>query len=258
MNLYWFQRSSNFIFNDLSDELESAGFSGILFPCSSYGDDPFISIARNINSEKSIKYMVAIRPYTISPQYLSRISNSINKISHGRTLINFVSGWIYDHEKNIGGIHGKTTDASSSVERSNYLIEYINTVEQMGAEGPDFYVSVTNPIVFEKTKKHKVIIPYSWYKENKFDLSQVKAMISICPVIRKTNEELIGLKKDTDPQDVAFFTEEEFRDFFNEAKSVGIDGLLMFENTDNTEKNIIIGLISSLLKKEDPTSKDVR
>jgi len=248
MKFYWFQRSTDFVFENLSEELEDAGFAGILFPCSSYGDDPFVSISRNINPKRKIKYMVAVRPYTISAQYLRRISQAIGKISKDRVLINFVSGWIYESEKSAGGIYGNINDTSSSIERSNYLIGYIEKLSEMKDQDLDFYVSVTNSTVFEKTKNNKVIIPYSWYKENRFDLSEVKYMISLCAVIRKTQAEIDKIKTDYTAQDIAFFTEEEFVCFLNESQSKGIDGILIFEETPDTEKNIIVGLISDFVK----------
>lgn len=258
MKFYWFQRSSDFVFENLSEELEEAGFYGILFPCSSYGDDPFVSISRNINPERKIKYMVAIRPYTISVQYLKRISQAIDRISNGRILINFVSGWIYENEKSVGGIYGNINDMSSSIERSNYLISYIEKLSQMKEQGLDFYVSVTNSTVFEKTKSNKVIIPYSWYQENKFDLSEVTYMISLCPVIRKTQQEIDQIKTTYSAQDIAFFTEEEFMCFLTESQSKGINGILIFEETPNTEKNIIVSLINDFVKNLSTSTEGVR
>lgn len=243
MQLFWFQRWDNFNFKEISEEIESSGFDGILFPYSSYGEDHFISIAKNMDATKKIKYMVAIRPYVISSQYLYKIMKSINKISHGRVLINFVSGWIYDDEKTLGGVHGSINDLSSNIDRSNYLIDYIETINKMKDQLIDFYVSVTNSTVFEKTKGNKVIVPYSWYKQKKFDLSKSDVMISICPVIRKTKEEIDKLKDYPLSQDTAFFTEEEFSIFLNDLQLNNINGLLIFENSKNIENENIKRLI---------------
>jgi alkanesulfonate monooxygenase SsuD/methylene tetrahydromethanopterin reductase-like flavin-dependent oxidoreductase (luciferase family) len=248
MQLFWFQRWSNFDFQKLSNKIESCGFDGILFPYLSYGEDCFISIAKNIDISAKIKYMVAIRPYTISPQYLFKIVKAINGISKDRILINFVSGWIYDEEKKLGGVHGEINDLSSNIDRSNYLIDYIKTVNKMDSDLLNFYVSVTNNIVFEKTKDNKYIIPYSWYKEKKFGLSESNTMISICPVIRKTREEIDNLKDYPLAQDVEFFTEEEFLEFLNIIESNGINGLLIFESSENIENENILRLIKQYKK----------
>lgn len=244
MKLFWFQRWNNFNFKDLSNEVENAGFDGILFPYCSHDDDYFISIAKNIEQNKNIKYMVAIRPYTISPQYINKIVKSINKISNNRVLINFVSGWIDTNEKSLGGIHGDINDLSSNIDRSNYLADYIDVLNNMKSNKINFYVSVTNSAVFEKTKNNKVIIPYIWYKQGKFDLSGVTAMISICPIIRKTKEDIDKIKGSPVSQESVYFTEDEFMAFLKDINKKNISGLLIFEDLENIEKENIMRVIS--------------
>jgi hypothetical protein len=56
-------------------------------------------LARDIDLTKKIKYMIALRPYNISPQYLTMINQSINQIMPDRLQINFISGYIKPHEK---------------------------------------------------------------------------------------------------------------------------------------------------------------
>jgi alkanesulfonate monooxygenase SsuD/methylene tetrahydromethanopterin reductase-like flavin-dependent oxidoreductase (luciferase family) len=244
MKLFWFQRWKSFDFKELSNEVENAGFDGILFPYSSHDDDYFIPIATNIEPDKNIKYMVAIRPYTISPQYINQIVKSINKISNDRVLINFVSGWVYENEKNLGGIHGDINNLSSNIDRSNYLADYIDVVNNMKRNKINFYVSVTNSVMLEKTKNNKVIIPYIWYKQGKFDLSGVTAMISICPIIRKTKEEIDKIKNNSESQESVYFTEDEFMKFLNDINEKNIDGLLIFEDSENIEKENIMKIIN--------------
>lgn len=244
MRLFWFQRWKSFDFKDLSDEMENAGFDGILFPYSSHDDDYFIPIATNIEKDKNIKYMVAIRPYTISPQYINKIIKSINKISKDRVMINFVSGWIYENEKSLGGICGNINNSSSNIDRSNYLADYIDVLKNMKGNSVNFYVSVTNSILFEKTKDNKIIIPYNLYKQEKIDLSEAKAMISICPIIRKTKEDIDKIKNNSMSEKSAYFTEDEFMVFLNDINKKNINGLLIFEDSENAEKENIINAIS--------------
>lgn len=243
MKLFWFQRFNNFNFKQLSKEMEESGFFGILFPYSAFDSDYFISIAKDIEVENKIKYMIAIRPYTISAQYLLRLIRGINKISNNRILINFVSGWVYDNEKKMGGIHSSVDDLSSNIEKSNYMCDYLNIVNNMNTDEFNFYVSVTNSIVFEKTKTHNVIVPYSWYKQKKFNLYYEKTIISLCPIIRKTEKEIIDLRDSYSLQDVEFFTEDEFILFLNEINQKNIQGLLIFEDLQNVEKENILKII---------------
>lgn len=235
MKIYFFQRRDNFNFKQLSSELEFCGFDGILFPWSAKGDDHFINIANNIDPESKIKYMVAIRPYTISPQYLSKINTSMNKISKDRILINFVTGWVEDYEKSVGGIVGSVNDLSSNIKRSKYMLEYLQTLNTIKNILPRFYVSCTNNIVFESTKDNNIIIPYSWYEIDMFDIDPSKSMIHLAPIIRDSQNEIDSIDKKNWPQDTAFFTKTQFKDLINNLKAMGFDGVLLSDSLSDQE-----------------------
>jgi hypothetical protein len=199
--------------------LNSSHFSGVMFTHDIPEGDMFVKAAIDIKQGEQIKYLVAIRPYTISPQYLSMINRSMDKIDKGRLQINLISGYIKDHESGVGGIVGDVNDDSSSVDRSNYMIEFLKQLNEMDQdkESPgywrdpnhknklDVYVSTTNEYVFKAAKKygHKIILPYHIYvrggwsdvlkNPNKLiplELDGVEIMLAITPIIRKTEEEL--------------------------------------------------------------------
>lgn len=222
MNFYYFGG----VFDEGNIEsapiLEQNNFSGVMYTYDPTEGDMFTRVAREIKTDGKIKYLVAIRPYTISPQYLYAITQSINEIAPNRLQINVVPGYIKDHEKNIGGILGEVNDLSKSLDRSNYTIEFINSLYEMSdgilatetAEGKklentlDVYISTTNSYVFDAVKKckNKIILPYHIYKRGfwsdvlkdpsimiKFDIKDTEVMLAMTPIIRKTKEELMPL-----------------------------------------------------------------
>lgn len=248
MKVYWFQRSSGFNFKKLSEDLESCGFTGTLFPWSSNGDDYFTHIANKIDIKTKIKYMVAIRPYVISPQYLSKINQAMNRISKDRVLINFVTGWIEDNEV-IGGVVGDINDLSSSIERSNYMIDYIKSLNKIKNLLPDFYISSTNSFVFEAALENNVIVPYSWYKIKKFDIDPKKTMVYIAPVIRESQKEIDLLDKGNWSQDTEFFTKNQFKDFFYTLQDNNFDGILLSNNLIDSETENIFKCIQEIKRE---------
>jgi hypothetical protein len=194
-------------------------FSGVMFTHDIPEGDMFVKAAVDINPNERIKYLVAIRPYTISPQYLSMINRSISKIDKDRLQINLISGYIKEHENGVGGIVGDVTDQSSSIARSKYMIDFIETLNAMDQDKDspgyyrdpnyqnklDVYVSTTNSYVFETVKKynHKIILPYHIYARGfwsdvlkgtstmiPLDLEDTEVMIALTPIIRETEEEL--------------------------------------------------------------------
>lgn len=199
--------------------LNNHHFSGVMFTHDIPEGDMFVKTAIDINPNENIKYLIAIRPYTISPQYLSMINRSMSRIDRDRLQINLISGYIKDHEDGVGGVVGDVNDRSSSVDRSNYMIEFLKELNEMDQDKDspgyyrdpnyrnnlDVYVSTTNSYVFEAAKKynHKIILPYHIYARGSWsdtarhrsatiplELGNMEVMLAITPIIRETEEEL--------------------------------------------------------------------
>jgi hypothetical protein len=269
------------VFNDeksleTASKLEENNFDGVMFTYDSTQGDMFIRVAKDIDIKEKIKYLIAIRPYTISPQYLSAINDSINEIMINRLQINFISGYIKDHEKDVGGIVGDVNDLSDSVSRSNYMIDFVEALNNMerSNDSLDFYVSTTNSYVFDVVKKYKnkIILPYHIYKRGfwsdslkdtslmyDIDIKDNETMLAITPIIRETKEELESLnnyaikpiwkkgEKSKIVDDVEYFTYDTFHDFIETIESDGISHLLI-NAVPRYEKDIIIPFIKQYVE----------
>lgn len=269
MKFYYF--GGNFKQGEIT-RLEQHHFDGVMFVYDAVLGDVFTRIARDIKHNEKIKYLVAIRPHTISPQYLCMINKSLSLIMPNRVQINLISGYIKDHEKSFGGILGNINDESDRIDRSNYLIEYVNMLNTMPGNKTkpvlDFYTSTTNEYVFNATAENdnKIILPYRDYKNgrwtiiregrgedpgNSFNINNRKIMLAITPIIRKTKEELDEsgeyaqrpIWKDGEKQgkitDIEYFTYEEFDNFIKELKQKGINEILMNANKEEERERLI-------------------
>lgn len=260
MKFYYF--GGTFNENDTLEDtstLDSHHFDGVMFTYDATQGDMFIRTAKDIKPNEKIKYLIAIRPYTISPQYLYAINQSMNEIQKNRLQINIIAGYIKDHESHIGGIVGDINDSSSSVERSNYTIKFIESLDEISKnkskeEQLDVYISTTNNYVFDAVKKYKnkIILPYSIYKRGfwsdwmkdpslkiKFEREDVEIMLAMTPIIRETKEELEALaqhamkpvwkKGDVSKvvEDVEYFTHESFHEFVQMLEEDSINYLLI-------------------------------
>jgi hypothetical protein len=248
MNFYYFNTHVEDI-----EELRSNNFYGGLFIYDVPLGDRFTKIARIIDSDIEMKYLIAIRPYVVSPQYLCMLYNSVNSMHPGRLQINIVTGsgdiqrevkhsrteYLNSDNKDFGGILGPVTDLSSNIDRSNYLIEYIDMINSLKTNKPDLYVSVTNEYVFNAAAKNnnKIIIPYAMYKYKKFNIENMNVMVAIKPILRKTSEELDNLPKPSgiwnkyqgqyDRKEYDYFTYSEFAELMDQFKSDGITEVLI-------------------------------
>lgn len=250
--------------------LEANHFSGVMFTYDSTQGDMITKMARHINPKKKIKYLIAIRPYSVSPQYLCMVNESMRGISPERFQVNLISGYIKDHEENFGGIVGAISDQSDSIDRSNYLIEYLHVLNTMEGnknilQPLDFYVSTTNQYILETTQKYnnKIILPYRDYKNGHWtnpsstkkgetiELKDSKIMLALTPIIRKTQKDLEGLEnyamrpawKKTEESgkvtDSEFFTYDEFNCFIDKLEKEGINQILINSWPESEIDNII-------------------
>ncbi len=257
--------------------LNNHGFDGVMFTHDIPQGDIFIKTAMDIRNDQKIKYLIAIRPYTISPQYLYMINNSLSEIAKDRVQINFISGYTKDHENAVYGIVGSINDQSNKVEKRKYLTEFLESLNQMQQNEQlknklDFFVTTTNPRVLDTVNKYnnKIILPYSLYKNNvwfkKFErelhVNSKEIMMAITPIIRDTEEELESLKnyalrpvwqKGETPKvvnDAEYFTPQGFHEFVKKLKEENIKYLLI-NAVPQAENDIIIPFIKKYVESKE-------
>lgn len=285
MKIYYF---GGHVSTDLSniDKLEESLFDGVLFTYSPWQGDFFTVVARTLNPDQKLKYMIAIRPHGLSAQYLCMINQSINSIQPDRIEINIISGHIKDDEVNFGGILGTVNDKSSIPDRSNYMIEYIKELKDMEQKNitiPNCYVTCTNEYALEAASKlgYKIIFPYREYKNGyfldksvdgqmkpgkKFDLTGKKIMIAAGPIIRETQEEIDKefpknilvatqdgkgyLDRQRFINDTAYFTYDNFLKFMKQLKSDGINEV-MFNGIPESERSNLMKYVKRYKENDD-------
>jgi alkanesulfonate monooxygenase len=72
-----------------ADEL---GYGGVLLPTGRSCEDPWIAAASLIAATRRLKFLVALRPSTISPTASARQAATLDRLSEGRLLVNIVAG----------------------------------------------------------------------------------------------------------------------------------------------------------------------
>jgi len=236
---------------DMVDMLYENGFDGNLFLAGSKHPDDFVKIARYMDIKKDFKYMVAIRSYAISPQYLSMICASINQIAPEKIQVNLISGHTKEEEKNVGGIVGPINDLSSKIDKSKYMIDFLETMHNMKLKKPDLYVSCSNKYTYETAKKYnyKTILQYSNYftKEYEENIDLQDSIISFGPIL-KENGEYPDIDISKSPEDSGFYTKDSLTLFLDNLKKSGVYGVLIYGWPWETESEKIIKFISDYTK----------
>lgn len=241
MKIFWFQTSKIAEgIGERAKQLEEHGFDGIMLTYHVFGGDHFTRIARSIDPESNFHYIVAMRPYVISGQYLAMICNSINEISPNRISINLLTGFVKEKEQKVGGFLSNITDDSPPAERSQYMLDYAEMFKSLSLPTPDFYVSTSREHALNtcREKGFPLIVQYSLYKQNSFNFEGIKHIVSICPTVRDDQEPFIN-----NTMDYELFDKKKFFDFLDECEKNGIYGLLISEDMPNSEYNRLINLI---------------
>ena len=249
-----------YIFSKYIDEVQELinyGYTGSLLVYDTSLSDFFTQISRTMNTEENFKYMVAVRPYGISPQYLCMINDSINNIDKDRLEINLIPGWAKENEEESGGILGKVNDSSLKIDKFNYLIEYVDVLEDINKNTPNYYISVAHESMVNETLKHnsKLLINYPDYKNKTYDIENRDVMIYIWVILRETQEELDAIRKQNSEAHYEYYrleylTYKEFNDILIELKDKEINKVLFYTYWDKDERKIINNFVKEYKERE--------
>jgi hypothetical protein len=242
MNFYFFDQICNSPKSIISKELEDAGFYGMLVPYGVGFENHFIETARALDPEQNLKYIIGVRPHTISPQYLAMMIKSINDIDPDRVWINFVAGFIRDFELDLHGTMFPEEFERSFKARKDYMARYIpvfNDFCKIKEIQTKLCMTGMSEEVFSLVEEHADynIIAYEPYKRLKGfrDISKTR-IISMCPVIEDDEDYLLYLKGlDNIPQDIMFTTTEELVLTINNLKESGFNDIMLFTHGKNND-----------------------
>lgn len=226
---------------DLPDLYEN-GFDGTLFLYNAAHGDQFLKISRYMDTTKDFNYMVAVRPYAISPHYLCLLDRTFGGrlTKHGKLQINLISGNPRVEEYDFDGYVDDISDYSNKIEKSKYLIKFLEVINNMKVKIPDIYVSITNEFTFDASCKHnnKMIINYTDYLNNTYNIKGRNIMLSVGPIIREEGEDFPSFEGLEIPKDNIFVTSQELGEFLNKLEGEGIYEVIFYRFVNGEEKRI--------------------
>jgi hypothetical protein len=193
-------RESPELFKDdmghLMEELDSAGYESCLFTVHSQAPDAIPKIAHSINYDHTIKYMIAMRPYLFSPQYLKMIIRSFSDIQENRLMINWVDA--VRGNENFEGILDIQGDMFDKKVRRKYLEKFLQALDKVQmhreVDMPEALVSGHSPEARELAAKVSLYPATSYdpfrknymlYKQHNFK----KIFVQVVLLVRDTDEE---------------------------------------------------------------------
>ena len=207
ITFHWMNRRTNSLsisgIKRLYSQKEKFGYESILLTTKEFQSDNFIKCAATLDPTKKIKYMIAVRPYSISAQYCAQMTAAFHEIAPGRLMLNIVSGETSGEKREPDPCYEVDIDVSTHQGRLDYIpgwLERFTNTYAMGKK-PTILVGTRNQDLLNATKEYTDIslCMVNDYIDNpdKYRLNYNRRMISAQVVIRNTDEEALKVLEST-------------------------------------------------------------
>jgi len=200
MRYHWFARSSEGTLEGLrktSNKIDEVGYYSALFVYHSRIPDYWIKIANIINKSHKFKYMIAIRTYAISPEYLYMMSEAFEEIAPDRLMFNILSGDIQSDETSIQDLVFIEDMLESSNKRFIYTKEWLkklNNLTQNFKKKPEIVIAGHSIGLRELADLYGYtqatsLDSFDRYFKNNDNMFSKKQMMSLAVIVRDSYDE---------------------------------------------------------------------
>jgi hypothetical protein len=185
-----------------SSRLENANYYSVLLTFDSRSPDYFIKSAAALIPGNKLKYMIALRPYHMTPQLCAMMTEGYNEIDPDRLIINWVAG-DFDSRKDeplqvnvlresepVDNIIKRTTFLRNFVKEYNYFDIISKKPEMVFSGFSDYTLETTR--MFNGTS----LCMIDDYRRNITKFEGIKnKMVCLNPIVLKDNSQADEYKK---------------------------------------------------------------
>lgn len=182
---------------ELSVKLEEVGYESVLLTFHSDSPDYLIKSAAALIPKNKLKYMIALRPYHMSPQYCAMVTEGFNQIEPGRLVFNWIAGDSHNRldEKPQMDVYGNTDTLDSIIKKTTFLRNFVNQYNSMPVITikPQMVFSGYSEYTLETTRMFNgtslsMIDDYIENKDRFFNIQ--KKMVAVSPIILDTEKDV--------------------------------------------------------------------
>lgn len=219
-------KDNNQIFNKLN-------YESVLLTYYEGMSNAFIKIANSIKPNDSFKYMVAVRPFTVSIDFLISILNAFNEISKDRIVLNLV----------VGNVSNEILDYNKRLEHHREFIKDFRSKYNITT-----YISGSSDYVIETGLDYADGIITEFANYNKFKTMLDKNIIFLIPIcVRDTKEEAESLGKQMGFEGV-YGNINDIKIKLEEIENMGIKQLMLCPLDNDDQQYRIHDTIYNLIK----------
>jgi hypothetical protein len=187
---------------DLSSQLEAYRYDSILLTFHSESPDYLIKSAAALIPGNKLKYMIALRPYHISPQFCAMVTEGYNQIDDNRLMFNWIAGDfdsrndeprqldVFCQSESINNIVKRTTFLRNFVKEYK-TFDFVSTKPEMIFSGFSEYTletakmfNGTSLCMIDDYRKHI----------NRFDGIKNR-MVCVNPIVLESNDDIKDYRK---------------------------------------------------------------
>jgi hypothetical protein len=216
--------------------------------------DKWIKSAFSLNLNHKTKYMIALRPYSISPELAAMMVEAFNEYAPNRLIFNIVAGDILKHETSVEDV--VDLDISTPEKRTEYAGKWLEKFKKIKimSKIPELAIAGISDNTLENAKKYgdfpiAMLHHYFQYPEKYKDFKRI--MISCAFVVRETQEEADNFVKNLPNKWESNWTiwgNEE--NVFNKIKSLqdlGITDILISTHNQDNKTELIHNFVKKII-----------
>lgn len=185
----------------LSDTLEKNNYYSLLLTYHSKTRDMLIKSFGAASNNQKLKYMLAVRTYAISPEYMSMICKAYNEEFPNKLILNVVSGDIHSEENSVKDLILISENLNTPKKRLPYTRAWMQKFKELSTEYyPEIFMAGhsddTRAMANEFDATHISMLDMQNKYMKKYNrIVNKKQMVSLSIVIRDSVEEAVDFIK---------------------------------------------------------------
>ena len=116
---------------DLSNKVEQIGYKSLLLVYDSFLDNTIVNVSSTINKDHTFKYIIAVRTYAVSPEFLASAYESFEKMAPGRVTFNIIPGNIKFQETSLNDVVFIEDKIKTKEQRDIYTLEWLKKYNKL-------------------------------------------------------------------------------------------------------------------------------
>ena len=115
----------------LTKYLDKIGYYSMLLVYDSGSEDQWIKCASVVSKNQKIKFMIAMRPYALSPEYFAKMTIAFNNIVPEKLIFNIVNGWFQEQEDTLNNLLLIKEQIKTAKGRSDYTNLWLKKIKDI-------------------------------------------------------------------------------------------------------------------------------